>query len=105
MRMRMPGEIGDREEHGNQRHGRAEIRFPGNQRERQTGEAAGDGQVGPGRRAAVLAEELGEHQRHADLGELGRLQVDDPPSGIQRRAPICTVPKNSTYSSSASSPM
>ena len=61
-----------------------------------SGQHAADGEVGPRRRAAVLAEELGEHQRDADLGELRRLQVEDLAARIQRRAPICTMPKNMT---------
>ena len=72
------GQIGDRQEHRHQRHGRAEVGFLRDERERDAGQGTTDGEIGPGRRPPILAEELGEDQRDADLGELGRLQVEEP---------------------------
>ena len=76
MRSCIPARYATARNTGTQRDGRAEIGFLGDQRERQRGQRRADGQIGPAGRAAVLAEELGEHQRHADLGELRRLEVE-----------------------------
>ncbi len=71
-----PGQISHRKQHRHERHGRAEIRFLGDERERQARQGARNGEVDPGRRAPILAEELRQHERHADLRELRRLQVE-----------------------------
>ena len=74
---RHAGEIGHGEEHGHQGYGRAQIRLLRNQREGNEGQPAADCEVHPRRRAAILAEELGEHQGDSHLSELGRLKVDE----------------------------
>ena len=70
------GEIGDREKDRQQRDGRAEIGLLGDQQERKHGETTANREVAPARGAAVLAEELGEHESDTDLGEFRWLQVD-----------------------------
>ena len=71
------GEIGDAEEHGNQRDGGAEVRLPGDEQQRHRREEAADDQVADVAGAApVLAEVHRENQRQDDAAELGRLQVE-----------------------------
>ena len=67
-------------------------------RERKQRERRADHQIAPLRLSALLPVKLGEHEGDADLGELRRLKVEHL-EGIQRRAPICTMPKNRTYTS------
>ena len=79
-----PGEKGHRGEDRQQRDRRAEVRFLRDERQREEREHAADGEIGPRGRAAVFAEELGEDERHADLREFRRLQIEsverDPPA-------------------------
>jgi hypothetical protein len=80
-----PGQISHGEKNRHQRDRGAEIGLLVDQHERNQREDAADREVAPGRSAAVFAEELGQHERDGDLGELGRLQVEarerNPPPG------------------------
>ena len=77
MRMPHPGDVRDAEKN---RRSVTAVPRSGSRAMRMSGtevSAAGDQQVAGRRRAAaVLAEELGQHQRDADLRELGGLEVE-----------------------------
>jgi hypothetical protein len=53
------------------------IWFLRNQSKWNTRQEAGDHQVGPGGRPAIVPEELREHERDTDLRKLRRLQVEE----------------------------
>ena len=72
---------------GSERDGGPEIGLARDEDERHRRQEACDQQVARRRRAApVLAEELREHQRHADLGEFRRLKVEGPQRNPAARA-------------------
>src|SRR4030095_7614980 len=70
------GQIADCQTDRQQRDGCAEVGLLGNQREGQHSKNAATREISPGRRTAVLAEKLGQHQGHADLGKLRWLEIE-----------------------------